>query len=236
MKRDFQARFCGKVGVRLPCVTRLLITKLIIVIMYLDMRLFIWLFLSFICATVMGTLTHELGHYVVAEFLGYDADFHYGATGIVKGPVNGKPSDGFWITSGGPIQTMLTGSIGLLLILICRKSFSLSIALSGWQWFLVFIALFWLRQTANLWTWIGGYLLRGNFSGRGDEILLAKYLGLSNWLILTFTGLIGWTVLTIITFKVVPVKQRLTFLVSGLLGGIVGYILWLDVLGKVIIS
>lgn len=203
--------------------------------MYLDMRLFIWLFLSFIFATVVGTLTHELGHYVVAEFLGYDAEIHYGATGIVKAPVNGKPSDSFWITLGGPMQTMLTGSIGLVLIFINRKSFSVSKTLFGWQWFLIFIALFWLRQTANLTTWIGGYLLRGNFSGRGDEIRLAKYLGLPNWLILSFTGLIGLTILTVIIFKVVPVKQRLTIIVSGLFGGIVGYILWLDVLGKVII-
>jgi hypothetical protein len=203
--------------------------------MYLDMRLFIWLFLSFIGATVVGTLTHELGHYVVAEFLGYDADIHFGATGIVKAPVDGKPSDGIWITSGGPIQTMLTGTIGLILIFIYRKSFSLSNVLSGWQWVLVFLALFWLRQTANLATWIGGYLLRGNFSGRGDEIRLAKYLGLPNWPILSLTGLIGLVVLTIIIFKVVPVKQRLTFIVSGFLGGIVGYILWLEILGKVII-
>jgi len=203
--------------------------------MYLDMRLFIWLFLAFICATVVGTLTHELGHYAVAEFLGYDADIHYGSMGIVKAPINGKQSDGFWITSGGPIQTMLTGSIGLILIFINRKSFSVSNALSGWQWFLVFIALFWLRQAANLITWLGGYIFKGNFSNRGDEIRLAKYLGLSNWTILSFTGLIGLTVLTFIIIKIVPLKQRLTFMASGLFGGIVGYILWLKVLGKIII-
>ena len=199
------------------------------------MRLFIWLFLSFICATVVGTLTHELGHYVVAEFLGYDADIHYGSMRIVKAPIAGKQSDGFWITSGGPIQTMLTGSIGLILIFINRKSFIVSNALSGWQWFLIFITLFWLRQTANFTTWLGGYLFKGSFSTRGDEIRLANYLGLSNWTILSFTGLIGLSVLTIIALKVVPLKQRLTFMASGLFGGIVGYILWLEVLGKIII-
>jgi len=206
-----------------------------ILTLQIDKHLFIWLFLSFIGATVVGTLSHELGHYVLAESLGYDAQIHYGAMGVVQSPVDSRPSDGFWITFGGPLQTMLTGSIGLFLIFLYRDRFRGAESLAVWQWVMVFIALFWLRQTANLATWIGGYLWRGSWSSRGDEIRLAKDLGIHEWTILSFTGLIGLSVLALVIFMVIPVKQRWTFILAGLFGGITGYILWLHVLGRIVL-
>lgn len=202
--------------------------------MTLDKHLFIWLFLSFIGATVIGTLSHELGHYVVAESLGYDAQIHYGAMGVVQSPADIRPSDGFWITFGGPLQTMLTGLIGLLLIFLYRERFRVAESLEVWQWLIVFIALFWLRQTANLTTWIGGYLWRGSWSGRGDEIRLARDLGIPEWTILSFTGLIGLIVLAFVIFKIIPDRQRWTFILAWLFGSITGYVLWLEVLGRVV--
>ena len=43
-------------------------------------KLFLYLTLTFIVATVVGTLSHEFGHYIVAKSLGYDADIHYAFT------------------------------------------------------------------------------------------------------------------------------------------------------------
>jgi hypothetical protein len=88
--------------------------------MNINPRLFLFLFLSFILAAIVGTLSHELGHYAVAEWLGCDAVIHFGSMGIIdSGSVpEGRTSHGLWITFGGPLQTVLTGSIGLMFFFV----------------------------------------------------------------------------------------------------------------------
>jgi len=201
-----------------------------------DGRLFIWLAIAFIIATVAGTLTHEGGHYFVAKYLGYDAGINYYSTwwALSSADQLTSPSDNFWFTIGGPMESMLTGTIGLALLFLFRRSFKGETKLSFGQWFLIFVSLFWLRQTANFVGWIGGYVFTRKFSQHGDEIKLAHYLQLPEWTLVTLTAFIGAIVLTIVIFKFVPVKQRLTFITSGLAGGIAGYMLWLVWFGKYI--
>jgi hypothetical protein len=205
--------------------------------MSLDKRLFIWLFIAFIIATVIGTLTHECGHFIVAKCLGYDAWLHYGSTGWKASSPNQvvNPSDGFWILIGGPFETMLTGTVGLALLFSFRKSFDNAIKLSFGQWFLIFVSLFWLRPTANLVAGLGRYLINGNFFNHSDEIKVAKYLKLPDLSISILTAIIGAIVLTIVIFKFVPANKRLTFIYSGIAGGITGYVLWLVLFGKYLI-
>jgi len=45
--------------------------------LFFDLKLFLILTFTFILMTVVGTLSHELGHYAVAEYLGYDARIDY---------------------------------------------------------------------------------------------------------------------------------------------------------------
>ncbi|HXD93697.1 MAG TPA: hypothetical protein VNX01_10815 [Bacteroidia bacterium] len=199
-------------------------------------RLFIGLFLAFIVATIIGTISHELGHYFVAKLFGYKAEINYAYTyWTPDNPDEIVPLDNvFFITLGGPMQSMLTGTMGLILLYIFRNLFDIMHRLTFGQWTIIFLSLFWLRPTANLFTWIVGYILTGQFSSNGDEVELAKYLQLPNWTILTLTAIIGIIVLTVIVFKFIPTKQRMTFLISGLTGGITGYFLWLMLLGKYI--
>lgn len=198
-----------------------------------DIRLSIWLFLGFIVATIIGTLTHECGHYLVAKSFGYDATLHYGSTNWRPSNANQNTNhSSFWILVGGPLETMLTGTIGLILLFSFRKSFDNITKLSLRQWFIIFVSLFWLRQTANLVVWIGRYVVSGNYSFRSDEIRVAKYLQLPDLTFSILTAIIGAIVLTIVIFKFVPAKQRLTFIFSGVAGGISGYILWLVLFGK----
>ncbi|UFH33687.1 hypothetical protein LNP04_08280 [Chryseobacterium sp. C-71] len=42
-----------------------------------DEKLLIKLTITFILMTVVGTLSHEFGHYVVVEILGMDGEIHY---------------------------------------------------------------------------------------------------------------------------------------------------------------
>jgi hypothetical protein len=48
------------------------------------------------------------------------------------------------------------------------------------------------------------------------------------------TAIFGIIVLTVVVFKFIPTQQRLTFIASGLIGGVSGYILWLHLLGQII--
>lgn len=202
---------------------------------YFDKKRFAYLSLAFILMTVIGTLTHEFGHYIAAKSLGFNSRVNYGMTRLENNPNNPiSREESFIITLGGPLQTMLTGSLGVLLLYIYRKSFQQIEKVSLWQWTLIFTALFWLRQVANLVTWMLFYLVNGRFGVRGDEIKIARYLELPKGSVLATTALIGAVVLYNVIFKFLPKKLQFTFILSGLVGGVSGYILWLKVFGKVL--
>jgi hypothetical protein len=226
----------------------------------LDRKLFISLTATFILMTVVGTLTHELGHYSAARLLGYQASINYRSASHwdeelrefrktyaheIKNNLDfpGKErhdaisaqyrKDGFWITLGGPLQTILTGSIGFILLLVYRKKVITSdnVTLSGWV--LVFLALFWLRQIANLFMRILSYFSEGHSTIHGDEMRLAYHLGIHTWSIQIITGIIGAGVLLTV-LRLIPQKLVFTFLISGMVGGALGYYLWLIKFGKLI--
>lgn len=206
--------------------------------MKLDKRLFIWLLFAFIIETVLLTLTHEYGHYVVARYLGYDASISYGSTNwwvhtAPQHPIN--PADDFYITLGGLCQTMMTGIIGSVLLFYFRKSFESANQLSIRQWTLVFVSLFVVRPVVNIVVGLGRYVFTGEFSKRGDEIKIAHYLQIPELMVLTIVAIIGAAIVSLIIFKFIPVKQRLTFIASAVLGGSTGYVLWLVLLGKYIL-
>ncbi len=203
-------------------------------VFYFDKKLLLLLSSGFILATVAGTLSHEWGHYIVATSMGYKVAINYGSTYWLGYGAYPTSEDYFWFTLGGPVQTMLTGTIGLLLLALFRRSFQSAQRLSAGQWFIIFIALFWLRQTANMVVGAGIYLLTGHLSERSDEIKLARYWQLPGETISIITGILGAVVLVIVVFKFIPQQQRVTFVISGLVGGIAGYMLWLKWLGPVI--
>jgi hypothetical protein len=230
-----------------------------------DRGLFIVLSLAFIIATVIGTLSHEFGHYIFARAAGYKSSIHYAYTHVddlgLADSINnistryskeleegsyfpGKDeydklirlytNNSRWISIGGPLQTLLTGTIGLILLFVYKRSFKQKERLNARQWILIFLTLFWLRQTTNMIIWIGSSLLMNRYH-HSDEIGIALKLGLPHWLLLVATGLIGLVILAVVVFKFIPKTQWLTFVISGIVGGIAGYILWLILLGPVLL-
>jgi hypothetical protein len=198
-----------------------------------DGGLFIRLFFAFIIVTIIGTLTHELGHYLVANYFGYNAKINYDSVRINW--TNKIPAENnFYINIAGPLQTILTGTVGLLLLFIYQKSFKATEKLRFGQWVIIFLSLFWLRQLANLVMWVALYFITGKIHLRADEFRIARYLKLPALSIITITGILALIVLVIVVFKFIPSKQRLTFVISGLAGGIAGYIFWIELFGKYI--
>lgn len=233
--------------------------------LYFDLKLFLILTFSFIIMTVIGTLSHECGHYAVAKYFGYDARIDYQSTHIDRStkrhylnltyqkyihayqknldfPEKVKYNkirleyrrQSIWILLGGPLQTMITGTIGLIFLIIYRKKVFSSNKTSFAGWLLVFCSLFWLRQSANSVLWTLAYLFTGEKSIRGDEMKLARYFNFNIWTIHGITAIIGFIVLFIV-IRMLPKNQVLTFLAAGLVGGISGYYLWLIQFGKYIL-
>jgi hypothetical protein len=220
-----------------------------------DKRLFFLLSLSFIGFTIIGTLSHEFGHFVIAKTLGYDARINYGYTFweataethsdldlpniIDQGSYRIRQikekeyRDSFRIALGGPVQTMLTGTIGLLLVI--RKKNPRRASLAAKHWFLLFLSLFWLRQLFNFCTGLPAYFKNGNFPESNDEVKLATYLGWNEISISLTTAIIALAICTWLFFRFIPKAERFTFICSGLAGGSLGFFLWLRLLGPVIL-
>lgn len=228
----------------------------------LHFRLFIYLILGFILATIIGTVTHELGHIAVAKMQGYETELHYGymnyagkkhtqlenyydsnkkqiqTPDTIEGHkfrkmFNEVEYESFLITLGGPFQTMLTGTFGFLLLWFNRKK--IGSRLTGLQWTFVFLAFFWSRQIFNFIFSLATCLLNGKFATAGDEPRISRYLEIPIWSFGLLTAIIASLFVLTVTFVLIPKQQRFTFLCSGIIGSTLGFIFWMKIVGPVIL-
>lgn len=212
----------------LPPVVNVFLQKFLMDKVYFRGRVFLYLVFGFFLSVVIGTYTHELGHYIVAKIYGYTAIIEFNYTYLLDEEIDNI--DRFYITIGGPVQTITFGTLGISLLYFKRKSFQGKEKLSFVQWSLIFLSLFWLRQIINSCTSILGYFLNGELSQSGDEVRIAKFYGLPEWSVLFFSGLIGLAVSLWVFFKFIPKPHRFMFLLSAIVGGGTGYLLWIILL------
>jgi len=245
----------------------------------IDIKYLKFITLGFVLFTIIGTISHEFGHIIVAKSLGYETTLHYGSMECypkgylddkdviafknltkdymnieykswpkeVKEKVeeynnllqkrywNEKSNNGLLVTIGGPLQTTLTGTFGLF-ILIWRRKYIYKNGLKSLDWLAIFLSLFWLREIFNLVTSIGGELIspNGNWFG-GDELHISKSLNLWSGTISLILATIGTVIAIYVIFRIIPKKTRQTFILSGFIGGIVGFILWMNIIGPKIL-
>ena len=213
----------------------------------------------------IGTLTHECGHIAVAKYFGRTTQLHYASMDhdrelydsiqtlyyqnkwAIDNDIDYEQKELFrrlnksfvsqnmWISWGGPIQTMLFGFLGCIILWVRRKKRQAE-GFTLWDWGAVFLALFWLREIANLVLSLskGVFCLSGNCFG-GDEKRLSIGLGLWEGTLPILFGLIGLTVSLWVVFRVVPISVRFTFILSGFSGGSLGWLLWMKILGPVLL-
>ncbi len=229
-------------------------------------RLFLSLTFTFIAFTIIGTQTHEWGHYAAATYLGMKPSLHYQSVNFGEDIISIEQDKifaqyekqiiaketfpfskrweylvkkssykHFYCTLWGPLQTMITGSIGFLFILFYRKRFLNKVTLNKTQWLFIFLSLFWLREVFN--TTIAGilFLLNKQKEFYGDEFNLCKHLNLPLFSIPIITATIGFIICSIVTFKFVPQAERKTFIAAGFIGASIGYIFWMYFLGPLIL-
>lgn len=220
--------------------------------------------ITFIVFTVVGTLSHEYGHIIVAKYLGYETKLHYGSMNYDNklqdqineiyfrnetSILNEKPFpekelfeklirksfyDMLAVRIGGPVQTILTGTIGFILLLLRRKEI-LENGMKILDWLYVFLSLFWLREVCNLTMSVSSALLNGkkNYFG-GDERIIATVLEIPQGSIAVPLAIIGLCFALFVIFRIIPKEQRILFITSGFLGGISGFVLWLRILGPIV--
>ena len=80
-----------------------------------EFKWFIEYFALFFIILIIGTLVHELGHFIAAIILGIPAQISYAYTHYF-GTITGFQR--FWFLMGGPIISWLVASIGFTVILI----------------------------------------------------------------------------------------------------------------------
>ncbi len=198
-------------------------------------RLFSFLVIGFIVATTVGVLSHEGGHYLAARYYGFaEVHMRYNSTSwqCTHSPCNAATErQHITITAAGPLQTILAGTLGIVLLFTSRNRFKRKAELNLPQWCCVFLALFWLREISNLLRefYLLNFTTGHNFSG--DEFLLSSYFGWGPWLLSVLLGVLAVFILFAIIFVFVPARQRFTFMLSGLFGGVAGAVLWLGILG-----
>lgn len=138
-------------------------------------------------------------------------------------------------TMGGPLQTILTGIIGLTILFWRRKKIKEE-GLKFGDWVAVFLALFWLREVFNPAMGIRRILVSQNGGVlHGDEFGISRMMGMPQWTLPILLGVAGLAICSFVIFRVIPINLRLTFILGGLIGGISGFYLWMNVLGPIVL-
>lgn len=122
------------------------------------------------------------------------------------------------------------------MILFVRRKTIQNKGLKLIDWLAVFLGLFWLREVFNLVHSLGSEIISpdGRWFG-GDEYHISSALNLWSGTIPIILGVMGLLVSIYIVFKIVPKNLRLTLILSGLIGGISGFIIWMNIIGPKIL-
>ncbi len=141
----------------------------------------------------------------------------------------------FYVFIGGPFQTILTGTLGFIILLYRRNKIK-KFDFKNLDWLFVFLSLFWLREVFNLVMSVSRAIANNtNKYFSGDEKNIALLLEIHKGSIAIPLAIIGLIVSVYVIFKIIPKTERLHFITSGFLGGIAGFIIWMNVLGPKIL-
>ena len=135
--------------------------------------------------------------------------------------------------ASGPLENILTGTIGILLLLVYRRSYKRALALNVRQWAIVFSALFWYSAVPTLLGIIYKYFIRGDQDMRTDLYKVSVHFGLYPWALDIVCGVLGVLAVWLI-LRFIPAGQRCTAALAGFLGILVGSVLWWGLVGPLL--
>jgi hypothetical protein len=133
-----------------------------------------------------------------------------------------------WCTLGGPISTVLVGTVGLIALARRRRRPGRQESLDALDWTLTITALFWSREVFVMLSHALG--ISASHRGRSDETTIAGLLGLPLPSIPVLLGMLGLAVCITVTLRH-PRGCRLPFVLGGAAGCAVGFVAWYGWLG-----
>ena len=213
-----------------------------------------------ICVVILGTLSHEFGHYVMAKHLGYESSFNYAHTiyvdkdntefvkysyrkyqNYINNELSFPNSDKFYFLKNKYFRDGFLITLNGVLTTLILGITGLIIAIyadkrnyKNFTYLGTFFCLFILRQPCNFFMGLLNNLVL-NKPNHSDEIRLANILQIPSLSLEFITSLLAIVVykrlLNLNAFK--NDKLNLTFHIF--LGGIIGYYFWLYKYGPVLI-
>ncbi|MFX1567427.1 MAG: hypothetical protein ACFFCV_03565 [Promethearchaeota archaeon] len=198
-----------------------------------EFKWFIEYFSIFFVTLIIGTLIHELGHYIVAVIYGVPAQISYAYTHYFGSLTEVQR---FWFLMGGPLSSWLVSTTGIIIILVKYKYMhkeseksigvgqSISIVGTSFSIRFIFNAGFYFINTTL-----------GGITSNADEAKIAQeFLGINPDILMYGSAIIA-LVFIIVALYYIPSHQRYIILVGGIIGGILGYIFWNYWFGPIIL-
>ena len=139
------------------------------------------------------------------------------------------PEKSFYVTLGGPAETILTSFLGLFILAF--RNTNRKEGFKTIDWIGVFLSLFILREVFNTVMAAAKYIIKGTNRFSGDEFGISTYLGFNQWTIPIMTAILGAIIASFVIFMIIPKKYRFTFILAGFTGSIIGFVLWFNYLG-----
>lgn len=184
-------------------------------------------------AAAIGTMGHELGHWIASRIVGCAPILHF-ASVSPQCPPHVAAGAEFLGVVAGPLSTIACGTAGMVGLARWR-AFSKCVDLQGIGWSV--LALFWSRPLFNLLMQLGSVgfgRVDPQLLERGDEARLSMALG---WHPLALPMLsagmsIGVVVWTALQF---PPRLRGSWAAGAISGALAGFAVWMGVLGPTIL-
>lgn|GEM_PF-7032636 len=180
--------------------------------------------LAFSILVPIGTITHELGHFLCALFYRTNVVLHFDYVTFEKNGVEAiNDFSELLIWLAGPVVTLFIGLIGLIFLQSQKARY---------LWLGIFLTLFFSRFLFNLLAHLSFFL-----SGRidrpygGDEYYISNYLNLPSGALSLLLGIIGFAACFYTCWFKVPRKLLPKFIISALVGIPIGYLIWFVWLG-----
>jgi len=190
-------------------------------------RTFLYFFLCFILSVPIGTVSHELGHYVVADYFEYEPTLHFDRVNYntraeherllsiysdnkeaIDNDLDFIGKKNYFASRNKFKSERLFVTLGGVLQTLFVGSVGLIFLykrrrrnvkeLDKVEWLFVFLSLFWMRQVFNL----------------GSSLFTGWYYQIE---------------------KYIPKRWRIEFITAGILGCSVGYYLWMEIFGPLLI-
>ncbi len=214
--------------------------------------LFYKLLIAFFLLTMVGTLSHEMGHCSMAALLGHQPVVHYNSMtwnnptdfnkrnaetsyrDFEEMEISEHSAESLLVSLAGPASTILVGSLGFIGVLNRRRKRRQE-PVTTEEWILIFFSLFWMRQVFNFIRALMLYITDEKFPLSGDEVNLAILLDWNKFSINLPTALVGATIIGLLIFKLMPLSERRAMILSGCIGGPAGYICWMHWLGPIVL-